>query len=658
VVTAGVEASRRESAFRLTAGVFAGFALLAAVNAIAIAVAVPIPSGGAARRMAHHVFDAAETLGVGAILATGVGAFVRLTPLPLWALAGGALVASAALVHRILGDYLTIQAARALDGRFETAIFVASVALLAVVLDVGPFVASVCSRRPGLRFLPLLVAASALVINQILLRDDYMDVHGYTALAAALLGGMALAPRVEKAGRALSESYAGRAALAALGLFALFGVTVLPSNATRFELFRQPSAIASWALATTVWSSPRLHAPVAPLSSPWVLDRSSAPAVPPTTPPLLPPDAVVVLVTVDAVRADIVADAANDARLPTLARLKREGIVFTHASAPGTQTAVSLGTLFSGHYYSEQLWKNHGSGNLLHLYPAEDPSPRFPQILSDHGVATVNVASLPFLAGDFGVARGFREEDIMERGPHAANGFRVVRALLERLGRQGPGSLFLCAHLVDAHAPYGSSKGSDGERYLASVVTEDALLGRVLRALENRFDRRWALFVSADHGEAFGEHQTYEHGKTLYEELLHVPLLARSPLFPPHEVRQRVGLIDLGPTILDLLQVETPATFHGQSLVRLLAGGDVTLTRPILAESRLRRSLTKEDGLKVIEDSRRKVVEVYDLASDPRETRNLFDVDPSRSDLALAELRAFFAVHARREHGYEPPYKY
>jgi hypothetical protein len=77
----------------------------------------------------------------------------------------------------------------------------------------------------------------------------------------------------------------------------------------------------------------------------------------------------------------------------------------------------------------------------------------------------------------------------------------------------------------------------------------------------------------------------------------------------------------------------------------------------LLAEGRLRRALTRADGLKVIDDPRRKVVEVYDLAIDPRETCNLFDRDPARSDAALAELRAFFAVHALRADRYDPPYK-
>jgi arylsulfatase A-like enzyme len=213
--------------------------------------------------------------------------------------------------------------------------------------------------------------------------------------------------------------------------------------------------------------------------------------------------------------------------------------------------------------------------------------------------------------------------------------------------------------MMEPHQPYdrGRSQGSPHERYLAEVAVADAQIRRVLRLLQARFGRRWALFVSADHGEAFGEHGGTEHGKTLYEELLHVPLLARGPLLAPRVVEERVGLVDLGPTILDLFGVETPATYEGQSLVPLLAGGTATLTRPLLAEGRLRRALTQPDGLKVIEDSRRKLVEAYDLATDPGETHNLFDVEPARVDGALGSLRAFFAAHTRSDGGYQPPYK-
>jgi arylsulfatase A-like enzyme len=245
------------------------------------------------------------------------------------------------------------------------------------------------------------------------------------------------------------------------------------------------------------------------------------------------------------------------------------------------------------------------------------------------------------------------------KGTVYAQAAQVIEPLLGRLQRAGKAPLFLYTHLMEAHAPYdrGSKTGSDHARYLSEVAIADREIGRVQALLEQRFGDRWALFVSADHGEAFGEHQTYEHSKTLYQELVHVPLLAVGPRIPHRVVDQRVGLVDLGPTLLDLFGVDTPASFEGQSLVPLLAGQDVTLTRPLLSEGRLRRALTLPDGLKVIEDPRRKVVEVYDLAADPGETRNLFDLEPARADPALATLRQFFAVHAVTTDGYQPPFE-
>ena len=641
---------------RIAAGVFAGFVLLAALDACAIAATVPLPSAGLRLRLAHHVLDAAETLGLGALGALAAGAFVRFVRLPWWAVLGAATIA---IVYRVIGWRLARIASHAFEGRFESAIFAGYFVLLGVGVPVALRVAARLARRPRLRFLPAALAVCVIVGDELYLPDDYPDMHGIVALGAAIFAGAGLAPLAERAGRDLWRSRAGRAALAVTGLFALFGLAWPPSNATRFELFRPPCAIASWVLATTLWRAPRLRAPVRVPPSPWVEDRSSAPSIAATVPPLLPPDAVVVLITIDALRADAVSDPANDALLPAFAKLKREGVVFTHASAPGAETVVSLSALFSSRYFSEQRWTEHGKGSMRALFPAADPSPRFPQVLSDHGVTTANYAGLSLLAGEFGVARGFGEETFAVQGWRHTPASLLIAPLLDRLARSGRGPLFLYVHLMDPHRPYeaGKQDGTAQERYLAEIAVADAAIGQVERRLAQGFGKRWALFVTADHGEAFGEHDTTDHAKTLYEELVHVPLLAQSPLFLPRAIDERVGLIDLAPTILDLFGITTPAPFDGQSLVQLLAGRTTSLTRPLFAEGRLRRAITQPDGLKVIDDPRRKLVEAYDLATDPGETRNIFDVDPARVEPALALLRAFFDAHAYTAEGYEIPYR-
>jgi hypothetical protein len=651
------DAARQANAVRTGAGLFAGFALLAAINALAIAVGVPLPTGGVPLRLLHHFFDAAETLGLGAMLATLAFGFVRFARVPPWTMEGVGFVVCVAIVYRVAGDYIRLGAAHAVDAAYATPLFFVWMGFYGVVLTVAPFVALDWLKRRWLRFLPLPIAVATLVVDHVLFRDDYMDMHGIIALQAVLLAAAALASRADRLGRALATSTRGKMTLAAIGLVAVLGIVVPPPNAARFELFRQPCAVAPWFFATTLWRAPSLHAPVVASPSRWQEDRSSAPPVAPTQPALLPKDAVVVLITIDALRADVVEDPKNEARFPTLTKLKREGVHFTHAYAPGAQTGVSMSTLFTGLYYSERKWENFGNGKDRHPYPAHDHSQQFPDLLSEHAVETVNYASLVFLSSEFGVARGFREEEVLGTSESAATGPRLTHALLNRLGHAGEGPLFLCTHMVEPHAPHyplgvaiGRNRDADFDEYLSKIAFDDRLLGHVLQHLEEHFGDRWALFVSADHGEAFGEHQTTEHAKTLYEQLLHVPLLARSPRFPART-------IDVGPTLLDLFGVPTPATFNGQSLVPVLAGGTASLTRPLFAEGRLRRALLLPDGLKVIEDLRRKVVEVYDVSVDPGETRNLFDRDPARSDAALAELRAFFDVHTFREDGYEVPYK-
>ncbi len=652
-------AKEREPGLRVAAALIAAASLLTVVDAAAIAITLPLPAAGVGLRLAHHVFDAAETLGLGAVAALLAGAFVRFVHPPRWAAFAAAVVVSVALVYATIAEGLGRLASLTLEGEHESALFVVYLGLLGVAIPFAYLVGAWLSRRPILRFLPVVVTLVGLSANYVPFPDDFAGNHGVVAWGASLLGGAALAPLVERAGLALLRSLRGRVALGALALFALLGVVVPPPNSVRYELFRQCCAVAPWVLATTLWRTPRLHAPVTLPPSPWTQDRSAEPPVPPSVPHLLPRDAVVVLITIDAVRADVINDATNDALLPTFTALKHDGVVFTHASAPASQTALSLTTLFSGRYFSELSWIDHGVGRTRYTYPSNDDSIRFPQLLGQAGVTTANFAGLIFLANEYGVARGFAEEKVTVTGWRHARAHELIDPLVERLRHQGRGPLFLYTHLMEPHEPYdrGRQDGTPYERYVSEVAVADAQLGRVVRFLEQRFRNRWAIFVSADHGEAFGEHHTWQHGKTLYEELVHVPLIAVSPYFKPRTIDERVSLIDLGPTILDLFSVDTPPAFAGESLAPLLGGGSKVFTRPIIAEGRLRQALTQPDGLKVIEDHRRKLIEVYDLNSDPGEIHNLWDVDPARGDPALAALRAFFAVHTRTEGGYRVPYK-
>lgn len=648
----------RAGGLRAAAGLFAGFALLALVNAVAIAIRVPRPLDGLALRVAHHAFDAAETLGVGLLLGALVGGFSAVARLPAWGHAVVYTAATAPILQLTLGEQLYREACVPFDGRFTTPLFVVFSFFTSFAVSAAHLVGAYVSRYPRIRPVVVIVAIGGLVVDHLHLPDDYFGIHGAMAWICATVAGAAVAPLAERALLALAARRAGRVAIGAVTTFALFGLAWPPSNAVRAQLFRQPVAVAPWVLASTLWRAPAPRTPQPPPDSPWFRDRAADPPVPPT-PRASPPSPVVVLITVDAMRADAIDDPKNDALFPTLTEMKRHGTWFRRATAPGSQTAVSLTTTFSGRAYSELVWKMTGQGAARFLYAAGDPAPRFPALLTDAGVATSVYCSINFLAGSYGVARGFREERVIPEGRRHALARQMIDPVLDRLRRAGDEPTFIYTHLMEPHAPYdrGRREGTPRERYLSEIAVADAQIGRVQRLLDQRFPGRGVLIVSADHGEAFGEHETHEHTKTLYEELLRVPLLVRGASVTRQEIRAHVGLVDLGPTILDLFGQPTPATYDGQSLLPILMGRAPALTRPLVAEGRLRRALYTPEGVKVITDVRRKVVEVYDLARDPLELRNLWDEEPARADRALGLLDAWFAAHTAREPGYRPPYK-
>jgi arylsulfatase A-like enzyme len=369
-------------------------------------------------------------------------------------------------------------------------------------------------------------------------------------------------------------------------------------------------------------------------------------------------DGIVILVIIDCLRADVVNGGKYAERLPTFEAIRKAGVEFSQARSPATGTLWTLSSLFSGRYYSQLYWTVKPGGVSAKEYPHEDSSVRFPELLARAGVSTSMVTEMPDAINAYGIVRGFEEEEVFKGKTGFAD--RVTRFARKRLARQGDRPLFLYLHYLEAHAPYdrAGSSGTPFERYLGEVALVDAELGKLRRFLaDSGLARRTTLILSADHGEAFGEHDTSDHGVSVYDELLRVPLLMEGPFVTPRRVEQPVSLIDLGPTILDLLHQPTPGSFLGQSLVPLLRGENPVLDRPLVADTgRLQQAMIFPDGLKVIRDLRRGTFELYDLGRDPGERRNLFDDSPE-AEGRLRALRTFFQAQALRRPGYSPPFR-
>jgi arylsulfatase A-like enzyme len=379
----------------------------------------------------------------------------------------------------------------------------------------------------------------------------------------------------------------------------------------------------------------------------------------PSTPPLVPKNAVVLLFTIDAMRADILVKDAHAKLLPNLSALRRESVDFTQARSPSPQTNASITTLFAGKYFSQLYWSIKPGGIMTIPCAHEDPTPRFPEMLAQGGVDTVTFSGMPGLVNAYGIVKGFKEEEVIPGRPFAT-AKQITDVALERLRRQGNGPLFLYIHFTDPHAPYdlAGKHGTEFDRYLREVALVDDAIGRFRQAItELAIEDRTTIIVSADHGEAFGEHRTRHHATTVYEELLRVPLMIRVPGVRPRAVRAPVALIDVGPTVLDLMGHPTPRSYMGQSLVPYLRGQDATLDRPLAFESsRHLRAMVFADGFKAILNRKQGTAEVYDLVHDPKELRNLVDEGGVDAQARVDTLRAFFRVHELRRSGYVIPY--
>jgi arylsulfatase A-like enzyme len=215
----------------------------------------------------------------------------------------------------------------------------------------------------------------------------------------------------------------------------------------------------------------------------------------------------------------------------------------------------------------------------------------------------------------------------------------------------------MLVHLFEPHSTYMehdgfryTEHGTAGlvQKYDYEIAFEDGLIGQLLDALDaTGLARTTTVVVMADHGEAFGVHQSggkpaFFHGDTLYRELIHVPLMFRVPGARPCRRDDVVQLIDMAQTLTALFGVAAPASWQGRSLVPALACQPLA-PRPAFSEllpapewDREARSMVTADGKHhVYYRTTESRWEIYDLDRDPDEKSNLADA-PGAGELEQA----------------------
>lgn len=344
----------------------------------------------------------------------------------------------------------------------------------------------------------------------------------------------------------------------------------------------------------------------------------------------------VVLITLDAVRADHLSTYGYERQTSrNLTHLAELSLTFEAAWSASNFTALSLYSLFTGVYPSSflEIESIVSRGGVL-----------LPETLRAAGYRAEAIVDLGeplhhvFVGFDaVDQTLGVRAREAVRNrstGSTARDLTTLASAAAARLGA-GDAPFFLWVHYSEPHAEYLAHAGydmgsSDLDRYDAEIAFADAWIGHLLASL--RGDGRLEdtiIVVTADHGEAFREHGVQTHGQTLYEEELHVPLIIYLPSpdgrgFRSARVPSPLDLTDVAPTLLDAVGVAAGGPMHGESLLPHALDGRPLRTPEAFAETRLpfaRLQAWRLGSEKIIADHLVGATRRFDLATDPGELR-------------------------------------
>lgn len=382
------------------------------------------------------------------------------------------------------------------------------------------------------------------------------------------------------------------------------------------------------------------------------------------------PGAPLFVVSVDTLRSDhLPFYGYPGVETPALSALRNESVLFERAYAQVPLTLPSHASLFTG-----LAPAGHGIHDNLGYQLAADTT-TLAEALKKEGYATGGAVSSVVLNGGSGVGRGFDlwEDAVEPRAPTQAlsrvqrSGAVTETLLGEWLERQRGEKLFAFLHLYEPHTPYEPPEPYRGRfaPYDGEIAAADAVVGTFVQRLKQKglWDRAIVVFLS-DHGEGLGEHGEDEHGVFLYRWALQVPLLVKLPgsRLAGTSVTAPVALTDLYGTLLGALATPgapgTPDTsrarFRKGSVSLLdLAFGAPAPDRRLFAESFYGRLHFGWSDLASLLEGRWHYVEaprpeLYDLAADPGEVRNLASGLP-------APFRSLRIEMGRQRAAYEGP---
>jgi arylsulfatase A-like enzyme len=400
-----------------------------------------------------------------------------------------------------------------------------------------------------------------------------------------------------------------------------------------------------------------------------------------------------ILISIDTLRADHLACYGYDRETaPHIERFAARSVIFDAAYSQSPWTTPSHATLFTSLYPSVLNigdWPNPGKINPRAYTIAE--------CLRDFGYDTAGFLEAGMVAGKFGFAQGFKPyrqgfQHIHESVPVCLDWIREERdkpffVFLHTydVHRYDPPDAFRNEYVPDYegsieegiplarslqhlqnHEFLGGLDDRDREK-VVSIYDEgiryvDHWIGKFLAAVEEMgLLENTVVIITSDHGEEFWEHNHTGHGYTNFEEMLHVPLIVRHPDLPAGRRSAMVRLIDVAPTIADMVGAPIRSEWQGRSFFNDLKGAESRGPRYSFAEKgHVNRKSVQDGRWKLIRTYRVKKDDqspfkdrLYDLENDPGEKRDVAELHPEIRAKLTKLLEAWMEANERIKGGYQ-----
>lgn len=357
----------------------------------------------------------------------------------------------------------------------------------------------------------------------------------------------------------------------------------------------------------------------------------------------------VILFTLDTLRADhLPCYGYSRVSTPRIDALARKGVLFEQATASSPLTLPSHCSILTGMYPTYHGVRINGNTAL------NEEQLTLAEVFSAQGYQCGAFIGAFVLDGRWGLKQGFqhyndqfnlKEHKHLDLGAIQRPGNEVMDVALAWLENQKDKPFFAWIHLYDPHTPYAPPEPYFSEYgplglaglYDGEIAFMDAQIGRCLDWLEkNALDESTIIVLVGDHGEGLGNHGEGTHGYYIYDYAVHVPLIIVTPFENLQDVRvsSQVQVIDIFPTLLDMVPDALPVETQGRSLLPLMFRPQKGEDRVAYAESMSPNLQFGWSSLHSLRTTQYKfintpIAELYDLTQDPEEQTNIINRHPS-----------------------------